>query len=289
MNCPNCKFEMSKIKEPDITIERCEKCGGIFLDKRELNILATSMAGDIEFCSIDDDIHKDKFGVRNCPKCPDQKMRKINLLDYSNTIFDFCPKCEGFFLDKRELETTNLELEELIKNKQPEEYRGYKENHLVRLDKIKDVAMSGFGPFPYTQNIFFLRLSVYFEKPLAVGLRIYSEKWTERLSNLFGLFKEQDIQIGDEELDQTFIIQGKDKQKIKILLSSKELKKELLNFVSNRPKMLTAPAKLEIIDRRIILTEGPYTGSGSYDVKNDPSGVVTRAIKLALLFEKSQN
>ncbi len=302
MNCPNCKSEMSKIKERDITIDRCEKCGGIFLDKGELNILATGMAGDIEFCSIDDNIHKDKFGVRNCPKCSclfqnlknseiktcDQKMRKVNLLSHSDTIFDFCPKCEGFFLDKRELETMNLELEELTKNKQPEEYRGHKENHLVRLDKIKDVVMTGFGPFPYTQNICFLRMSVYFEKPLGIGLRIYSEKQTEKLSKLFGLFKGQDTQIGDEELDRAFIIQGKDKQKIKILLSSKEIKKELLNFVLDKPKILTTPSRIEITDRRIILTEGPYIGSGNYnyDIENDPSGAATRAIKLALLFEK---
>ena len=51
--------------------------------------------------------------------------------------------------------------------------------------------------------------------------------------------------------------------------------------------MLTVEGKLEIIDKRIILTEGPYDGSGNYDVEKDPSGVVTKVLKLALLFEEA--
>ena len=84
-----------------------------------------------------------------------------------------------------------------------------------------------------------------------------------------------------------FIIQGKYEQKVKVLLSSEKLKKELLSFVSNKPRMLTVEGKLEIIDKRIILTEGPYDDSGNYDVEKDPSGVVTKVLKLALLFEEA--
>lgn len=291
LRCPNCKSEMTKVKEPDITIDRCEKCGGVFLDKGGLNILTTGMAGDIEFCSIDQETHKDRFVIRNCPKCPNQTMRKINLLAYSDTIFDFCPLCEGFYLDKEELKSANLELESLTKDKEQEEYRGYRDGHLVCLDKINDVTIGsigagGLGPLTYTQNLFFLRLSVYFKEALGLGLRIYSEKWTNKISKLMGLFKEQDIQIGNEDLDSVLVIQGKDKQKIQTLLSSKELQKELLNFISSKPKMLKIPPRLEITDKRIILTEGPYTGSGRYDAEKDSSGVAARVIKLALLFEQ---
>jgi len=35
LKCPNCKSNMNKIKEPDLTIERCESCGGVFLEKGE--------------------------------------------------------------------------------------------------------------------------------------------------------------------------------------------------------------------------------------------------------------
>ena len=287
LKCPNCKSDMREVKEPDITFYRCKECGGVFLDKGELNILATGMAGNIELCSIDDESHKDKFGIRYCPKCTGQKMKKVNLLVYSEIVFDFCPKCEGFYLDKGEINKMNIELEELNKDKHPQEYRGYIDNHLVRLDKIKDVAIGGMGAITYPQNIFFLRLSVYFEKPFNIGLRVHSEKRMDKISKLIGLFKQQDIQTEDKALDSAFIIQGKDEQKVKALLSSEELKKELLTFVSNKPKMLTAEGKLEITDKRIVLTEGPYDGPGSYDAEKDPSGVVKRALKLALLFEES--
>lgn len=285
LKCPNCSSDMEKVKDEDITIDRCKKCEGIFLDKGELNILATGMAGDIEFSSIDEKKHKDKFRIRNCPKCA-EKMRKINLLAYSDTIFDFCPKCESFFLDKGELRKMNLELEELTKDKNPEEYRNHIEDHLVRLDKINDVGVGGVGPAAYPQNIFFLKLSIYFKEPLDMGLRIYSEKWTHKISKLIGLSKEQDIQVGFDDLDHAFIIQGKDKQKVTALLSSKEVREGLLDFVSNKPQMLTTPSRLEIIDRRIILTEGAYTGSENYDIEKDANGVVKRTLKLAQLIEK---
>ena len=45
------------------------------------------MSGNIEYCSIDDKEHEDKFAARSCPVCPDQPMRKIDLLAYTDTIF----------------------------------------------------------------------------------------------------------------------------------------------------------------------------------------------------------
>jgi Zn-finger nucleic acid-binding protein len=55
---------METVKEPDITVDRCAACGGIFLDKNELNVLATGMSGDIEYCSIDKDTHADTHKPR---------------------------------------------------------------------------------------------------------------------------------------------------------------------------------------------------------------------------------
>ena len=67
------------------------------------------MSGNIEYCSIDDKEHEDKFAARSCPVCPDQPMRKIDLLAYTDTIFDYCPSCEGFYpLVPMIYETTSL-------------------------------------------------------------------------------------------------------------------------------------------------------------------------------------
>ena len=54
INCPGCQSPMEKVKHPDMTVDKCTKCGGTFFDKGELNAMATGMAGDIEMCSVDE-------------------------------------------------------------------------------------------------------------------------------------------------------------------------------------------------------------------------------------------
>ena len=87
-------------------------------------------------------------------KCPNCKSDMEEVKEPSITFYR-CKEYGGVFLDKGEIETMNIELEELNKNKQSQEYRGYIDNRLVRLDKIKDVAIGAVGPITYPQNIFF--------------------------------------------------------------------------------------------------------------------------------------
>lgn len=79
--CPGCESAMDTVKDIDIWIDRCSQCGGVFLDRNELNIVATGMSDDIEYCSIDERAHEDKFAARVCPVCPDRPMRKIEYMD----------------------------------------------------------------------------------------------------------------------------------------------------------------------------------------------------------------
>ena len=137
-------------------------------------------------------------------------MRKIDLLSYSDTVFDYCEECEGFFLDKGEIEQTNLELEEIVKDNLAEEFRGHIDGYLVRLDKISDVVVGGRFGFAIAQMADYLRISVYFRESLGLGLRVYSEKWTHKFIKAIGLFSKQDISIGNDRIDRTFIVQGSD-------------------------------------------------------------------------------
>ena len=127
LSCPRCKSEMLKIEDPDITIDRCSECGGTFLDKGELDVLATGMAGEIEVCSVDPAERTDEHAYRDCPRamCEGDEMRKINLLIYTDIIFDYCEKCGGFFLDKGEIKDMNKELVQLTKEKKAEDFREY--------------------------------------------------------------------------------------------------------------------------------------------------------------------
>lgn len=291
LTCPSCQSAMNKVKQPDITTDRCPNCGGIFLDKGELDVVATGIAGEIEFCSVDEREQIDKHPYRKCPKpaCAGNKMRKIGLLIYCDTIFDYCEKCGGFFLDKEEIQEMNLELEQISKDKIAEEFRDYIDGRLVRLDKIGGVTLAGSAGFiTGAKGVDKLRISVFFKKPFNLGLRLYSEKWTDKFVKLIGLFNREDIQIGSERLDSLFIIQGADKAKIQSLLSNPDIQEQLCEFQAKKYKMYATPGTLEIVDRRIIYTEGPYTGGVKYDVNKDRIGVVGAMLKLAARFEEVQ-
>ncbi|MDP8238880.1 MAG: zf-TFIIB domain-containing protein [Candidatus Hatepunaea meridiana] len=290
--CPNCKSKMDKIKHPDITIDQCSNCGGTFLEKGELNSLATGMAGDIEFCSVDQEFHTDKHPYRSCPNpsCTGKTMRKINLLTCADTVFDYCDRCEGFFLDKGEIQQMNIELEQLTKGESAEEFREYIDGHLVRSDRIADVRTVRSGLYGQTSAtpVDNLRISVYFKNSLNLGLRIYSEKWTYKFVKLIGLFQKQDIQVGNEKLDSLFIIQGSNEDEIKSLLSKYEIQNQLIEFKEKNFKIYNKRGTLEITDKRIIYTEGPYTGNVKYDVKENRIGVVTKMLNIANAFESNR-
>ena len=219
MKCPHCQSELQERKDPDITIDECPDCGGVFLNKGELNVLATGMAGDIEFCSIDNDEHNDKYKERLCPACVDEKMRKVNLLAFSSLIFDYCPKCEGFFLDKGEAEAMNKELSSVSKSKLGEEVRQELHSHFVTVERIFGVD-TAFVTHKLTNahrkdgsdipQITFLRISLYLKKALSLGLYLYEEKWTTKLAKLFGLTSYQDIEVGESKFDSSFFVGAKD-------------------------------------------------------------------------------
>ena len=288
INCPGCQSPMEKVKHPDMTVDKCTKCGGTFFDKGELNVIATGMAGDIEMCSVDEQQQDDKFPHRKCPRCPDKEMQKMALLCYSDVILDYCEGCGGFFFDKGEIKEMNVELEKLAGSKKAEEYRKYHDKYLVRLDKLSDVMASGYGMGIATiaTNVTYLRISVYYEKPLNVGLRIYSEKWTDKLIKTIGLSKKQDIETGDSDFDSAFIIQGDDVSQVKSILSP-DVRKKMLDLAQNPPKIFSSHGTLKVLDKRILYTEGPYKGNASYDMSKDPAGIVGRLIQLAQLLNKT--
>ena len=284
---------METVSEPDIQIDLCPKCGGRFLDKGELDALATGMVGEIEYCSIDTDPHEDTFATRVCPKCPDQDMQKVNLLLFSELIFDYCPSCNGFFLDKGETARMNVELAELSGASSGEEFRGTIDDHLVRINQLRDVFVyeSHLGGFR-SQSVEYFQVVAYLRDPLNVGLRISKEPWHAKLTKLFGLFK-RDIKIGDEAFDAAFIVQGENERQVRNLLSP-ELRAALLDFNARKPRLfsesvlsgLTSKSvrgSLTVWDNRIEYREGPYAMSKA---KPNTDATVRDLLDLAALLER---
>ncbi|MFC1498212.1 zf-TFIIB domain-containing protein [Verrucomicrobiota bacterium] len=284
--CPDCKVSMEEVKEPDITMDKCPDCKGVFLHKGELNALATGLAGNIEYCSIDKDFHQDKFPTRVCPVCPGQEMRKINLLRLSDLIFDYCPKCEGFYLDRNETQQINAELQKMAAEKGSQKYRKHIDGHLIRIDELKDAVIVGapLGLFSKPAEIMYIQVSVYYRKPLDVKLHISEEEWTAKLSKMLGLFKDHDIQSGNPDFDKSFVVHA-DNEKKALEILSPEYCKAMVEFVKNKQKILTETGKIEVSDKVITYTEGPYKPDAAKDLDEKSEPTVKALLELASLLE----
>lgn len=293
MKCPHCNSPMNTVVEPDITTDVCAACGGIFLDKNELNVLATGAAGDIEYGALNKKAVGDRFPARTCPRCSGKEMKKVYLLFESDLIFDFCPGCEGFFLDKGEVEEMNAELIKAAAHQTAEEYRGYIDKRLVclervdYLDNIARISPGALGNFSSPCSVSYLRVSVYFDHPLNLGVKLESGQWTHRLKKSLRLFKTREIQTGNPAMDSEFFIRGDREEKIKRLFSQDDLCRHLLDFAQKKPSLVSKPGRLEILDPVINFSEGPYAGMEQYDVEEDPRRIVNALCELTGLVEKT--
>lgn len=254
LKCPNCRALMESAIEPDIKFEKCPKCQGIFLDKDKLNALATGMVGDIEFCSLDSHLgDPDKFPARPCPKCQDQTMKKVDLLIYSDIIFDHCEKCHGWFLDQGELKKMNDRLNKLRESQGgSKELRETVKDHLVTLKRSESVDtryLLGLPSTSYTTTEW-SRIDAYYKKPLEAGLRLSTERWLMKFWKLFGA---QDIKTGNSEFDSTFQVQATTDKNIPTILSP-ETQKVILDFYRSALFKAGKKSAFEVLDDRVVYT-----------------------------------
>ncbi len=96
MECPRCQAVLVKEEREGEDIDVCKSCGGIWLHKEQLK----TFLGDHES-------HHDDHPVIKCRECENVNMKKINFLDYSDVIIDYCASCGAFWLDKGELQKMN--------------------------------------------------------------------------------------------------------------------------------------------------------------------------------------
>ncbi len=258
------------------------------MEKGELNILATGMAGDIEYCSIgQSNLSDDKFPLRLCPKCTDQTMKKVNLLRLSDLIFDYCEHCGSFFLDNGEINLMNEELRKLVPDGVAQEYRGYHENHLVRVDRRNGgaiVSVSGDGSGGYGIRVVSIRISVYFITPLATKLRVFQEHWYAKLFKAFSLFIARDIPTGDAKFDRLFRVQGDDEGAIVSILNP-AFRREAVKFAIDKPRVLSSSGSLDISRHLISYTEGPYKEHLMPPVARKAGPLMGRLLELAKLLD----
>lgn len=113
--CPKCpSFPLEEKEMHGIKVHVCEKCGGLWLNKGELNAVAHQIEGDLEYCSTDH-FAEDRYSGTFCPECPESRLVKVNFVSYSDIVMEYCMKCEGLWLDRGELDAINTEIDRLKK------------------------------------------------------------------------------------------------------------------------------------------------------------------------------
>lgn len=115
MKCLKCSEEMYNntivTKDEEFSYDVCEECGGLWLDKGELDKMAFQVEGSVESSSKKKAFTDEE--VRTCPRC-DIALDKVNFIGYSDVVLDRCANCSGFWIDGGELEKINKELSEIM-------------------------------------------------------------------------------------------------------------------------------------------------------------------------------
>jgi len=104
MDCPVCKNAMITFELAEVEVDYCTDCGGIWLDAGELELLL----GDSQLAKELLDSFKIDTGytenVRKCPICL-KKMQKIIVGPSTPALLiDKCPRGDGLWFDKGELQ-----------------------------------------------------------------------------------------------------------------------------------------------------------------------------------------
>jgi len=106
MNCPVCNVPMVVLEMDLIEIDHCLKCGGVWLDAEEMDLLLDGSEGREEIrrrATRVDDSPEEK---RRCPIC-DRKMEKARVAREGKDIkilIDRCEEHHGTWLDGGELD-----------------------------------------------------------------------------------------------------------------------------------------------------------------------------------------
>jgi len=282
LKCPGCHDVLERKNYVDVSTDECPKCGGVWLEKGEMGIVATSGSSDEESTAASHIAHSSTEKNRPCPRCSKQPMIKTLLWECSDVELDHCEKCKGFFFDKGEIQSMNKELQELHPEKGDAEFRGMLKGLWVRVDKCVGVSLRG-AKKPGVETVMDhgIKITAYFNKPLGIGLQMYPESRAAKLLKLIRMFKGIDVHTGDEKLDKTFIIQAISEETAKEIFTP-YFRASIRNFVHAAPKIQETPGALRVFDNRVEYKEGGCSDTVRYDIEKDPVGIVKGLLDIAM-------
>lgn len=102
MNCPFCEHAMIVLELNEIEIDHCVDCGGVWLDKNELELLLESAEEKEEVINSLAACGDSKEKSLLCPICR-KKMTKTFCGYDEKVLLDKCPTNDGLWFDAGEL------------------------------------------------------------------------------------------------------------------------------------------------------------------------------------------
>jgi Zn-finger nucleic acid-binding protein len=269
ISCPSCGVAMQSLPTP-LPRWECPSCGTTSISRQELENLAQGLSDHVEY-----DPSPEAFphsASLHCPQCG-RAMKKATLLHHNGWLLDYCPDCDVFYANKTD--------EAEMTGKLPNHLTG--EFHLLGHDlRAERMLVSSF-----MDATTYLRISVNLHPPLEMGVRVYSEKWTDSLAAFFERIARLNVTTGNRKFDENFSVRGKSPERIRKELLTPTLQEAMLRFVSDY-KFFDATPTLELLDDRLIVVEGPVPFDMYYDLQNDPKGTLRAFLGIADLIRLNQ-
>jgi Zn-finger nucleic acid-binding protein len=103
MDCPVCHNAMITLELAEVEIDHCVECGGIWLDRGELDLLIGDRSKALETLGTLTQATAAAEQPRRCPLC-DKRMKKVAVgPSRPAVVIDQCPRGEGLWFDRNEL------------------------------------------------------------------------------------------------------------------------------------------------------------------------------------------
>jgi uncharacterized protein len=102
--CPRCHIPLLVEEHGDITMERCSRCGGRWMDPEDLKGVLHLIRLPVDGSAVREGV--DLAGVSEnalCPRCG-LPLEPFNYAGDSGVILDKCQDCGGLWLDRGKLE-----------------------------------------------------------------------------------------------------------------------------------------------------------------------------------------
>jgi Zn-finger nucleic acid-binding protein len=103
MDCPVCKSAMITLELAEVEIDHCVRCGGIWLDSGELELLVEDAARAQGLLASLPEYPAAGESARLCPIC-DRRMTKVAVApSQPPLLIDKCRQSDGLWFDRNEL------------------------------------------------------------------------------------------------------------------------------------------------------------------------------------------